>query len=446
MYISRMKGGAIMANTYALNAVYNHFLTSYAPKSASPFDAHKKSELRSVYNNIVKINKEAPLAILDTKKETKEFAVSIKEEARSLGSAISSMGGLAEADVLSKRKAYSSQEELATAKYIGELVDGEEPKTLELSVKSLAGPQVNTGDYLPSSKKVPLENGIYSFDISVSELNYEFQFSVSDQDTNLDVQERLSRLISNSGIGINAEVAKDEKGNSALKLTSTLTGIPKNGGTIFSVSDERTSKQAGMVDYLGIGDITRYPENALFTVNGMERSASSNHFTVEKTYEVTLQGVSSSPDMTTEIGLKTDTESITENINSLVRGYNDFLNTAKSFLESQPKSSRLLGELKTISSYYRNDLEKAGINIEQDGNIRVDNSELQNVMESEQGEEALGSIKDFANTLLRKSSQVSIDPMNYVNKTIVAYKNPGKSFTNPYITSQYSGMMFNSYC
>ena len=46
--------------------------------------------------------------------------------------------------------------ELATAKYIGELVDGEEPKTLELSVKSLAGPQVNTGDYLSSSKKVPL--------------------------------------------------------------------------------------------------------------------------------------------------------------------------------------------------------------------------------------------------------------------------------------------------
>ena len=445
MYISRTKGGAIMANTYALNSVYNHFLTSYAPKSASPFDAHKKSELRSIYNNIVKLNKDAPLAIIDNKKESKEFAVSIKEEARSLYHTIASMGGLAEADVLSKRKAYSTNEDLVTAKYIGDGTS-EEAKPLELSVRSLAGPQVNTGDYLPVDKKLPLESGIYSFDISVNDLNYEFQFSINDQDTNLDVQERLARLISNSGIGINGEIAKDEKGNAALKLISTATGIPKDRSTIFSVSDEKTSKLAGTVDYFGIGDITRYPENANFTVNGMERSASSNHFTIEKTYEVTLNGVSENSDITTQIGLKTDTESVSENISSLIRGYNDFLNTAKSYLDNQPRSSRLAGELKSISTAYRSDLEKIGITLEHDGTFSVEPSELKSMTESEDGSKALSSIKDFASSLLRKSSQVSLDPMNYVDKTIVSYKNPGKSFSNPYITSQYSGMMFNSYC
>jgi hypothetical protein len=36
--------------------------------------------------------------------------------------------------------------------------------------------------------------------------------------------------------------------------------------------------------------------------------------------------------------------------------------------------------------------------------------------------------------------------MDYVDKKIVAYKNPGHNFASPYITSAYSGMMFNSYC
>ena len=53
---------------------------------------------------------------------------------------------------------------------------------------------------------------------------------------------------------------------------------------------------------------------------------------------------------------------------------------------------------------------------------------------------------DFTHSLVRKSDQISLDPMNYVNNIVVAYKNPGKNFATPYITSAYSGMMFNSYC
>ena len=35
--------------------------------------------------------------------------------------------------------------------------------------------------------------------------------------------------------------------------------------------------------------------------------------------------------------------------------------------------------------------------------------------------------------------------MNYVNKVVVAYKNPGHNFATPYITSIYSGMMLDNY-
>ena len=49
-----------MAYSARLDTVYNHYLTTYTPKT-SQYDTHKKSELRRIYNSIVKLNKESPL-------------------------------------------------------------------------------------------------------------------------------------------------------------------------------------------------------------------------------------------------------------------------------------------------------------------------------------------------------------------------------------------------
>lgn len=37
-----------------LDNMYNYYLTTYGKSTVSRYDSHKKSELRSVYNNIVK--------------------------------------------------------------------------------------------------------------------------------------------------------------------------------------------------------------------------------------------------------------------------------------------------------------------------------------------------------------------------------------------------------
>ena len=60
--------------------------------------------------------------------------------------------------------------------------------------------------------------------------------------------------------------------------------------------------------------------------------------------------------------------------------------------------------------------------------------------------DTFGTLKEFSNHLIQKSEEISLNPMNYVEKKIVAYKNPGRSFANPYMTSAYSGMIFNGYC
>lgn len=435
-----------MAMNFAvLNTVYNHYLTSYAPKGTTQYDTHKKSELRSIYNSIVKQNKEAPLSIIDTSEAAQRFAVGVKENARELRNTIASLGGLDESEMLGKKKAASSNEDIATATYIGDSNDENVP-SFELEVTNLAKPQYNTGNYLPKDAIVDMDKDLYSFDVRVNDMSYEFQFNVKPEDTNGSLQKKLANLVNNANISLQAEVLEDGEGNSSLQIKSNLTGLDPSKNEIFKISEDKTSKNTGILDYLGIGEITRPAENAQFKLNGVERSAFSNHFTVEKKFEINLTGVSPEEGMSTTIGLKTDTESLKENIVQLVGSYNEFIKSANEYLESQPQSNRLLGEMNRITNYFSNDLSRLGLHVGTDGSISVDEKELDEAAQAEDPGSVLDPVKNFTNSLLRKANQVSLNPMNYVNKTIVAYKNPGHNFASPYAASAYSGMMFNSYC
>ena len=433
-------------SVHNLTNVYNFYMTTYAPKSSTRYDTHKKSELRSVYNSIVKMNKESPLFILDTSKESQQFAVGIKENARELRNTIASLGGLDEEELLNKKVAYSSNENIATAKYIGSKKPDDDFPSYEVEVRHLASPQVNLGNFLPGDEPVTLAPDTYSFDVGIDDLSYEFQFSIKATDTNRDVQSRLSRLITNANIGMSAQVITDENGNSALRMESDATGLKDGKKEQFVFSDHRTSKTAGVVDYMGLDHVTSAATNASFLVNGEKHSSVTNHYTLDNTYELQFKGVSSEDGETASIGIKTDVESLAENINTLVSGYNSFLQAVSEYRADQPKSNRLFQEMSSVARVYAKGLTSAGLNLNLDGTLEVDNNVLRQKATSEDAKEAFSSMKGFTNSVLRKSNQVSLNPMHYVNNVIVAYKNPGKNFASPYITSAYSGMMFNSYC
>lgn len=435
-------------NIGALSQVYNHYLTEYAPKTNSPLDTHKKSDLRNIYNSIVKMNKESPLYILDKSEASKAYAVGLKESARAFrNSVMSTYSTLDDNSILDQKKAYSSNPKIASATYIGLGEDNlsSSAPTFSLEVAHLAKPQVNLGHALPSEDRPKLDPGTYSFDVSIKDISYEFQFELHEEDSNLDIQNRLQRLISNANIGLEASVIEDDEGNSSLKLESTATGILSDKETVFEISDEHTSKARGIVEHLGLDMITQPPSNALFEINGIERTSSSNTFTVEKVYEITLNGPSSDPGITTEIGLKNDVDSLSENIHSLAESYNRFLDDTSANPGKHSKSSQLLNEIGYITRHYAGHLDALGLTFTSDGHLSVNDEQLKTTA-AESDNEAFAPVKDFANSMLRKSNQISLNPMQYVNKTIVAYKNPGKNYPSPYITSAYSGMMFNNYC
>lgn len=428
-----------------LNTVYNNYLTTYTPKSITRYDTHKKSELRSVYNSIVKLNKESPWYLPTTNKDTQHYAVDIKENARLLRNTLAGLGGLEEQDLFNQKSAYSTDENIVSATFVGtQAPEGTSPE-FTMEVQALATSQENMGLFLDNTA-VTLKPDTYSFDVAINDMNYEFQFSISENETNRDVQERLVRLINNSGIGIRASLMETDASRTALRLESDATGISLGKDSIFTISDNHTSKAAGTVEYFGLDYTSREASNARFLINGEERTASSNQFTVGKLFEVNLHNISQTNEPVT-IGLKTDVESLTDNITQLIGGYNDFVKATSAYLDSQSKSRQLLSEIKGIASLYNQPMEAMGMTMKEDGTLSINPGMLKGAaLEAEDIAQTFGYLKKFSNSLIRKSNQVSINPMNYVEKTVVAYKNPGHNFVSPYATSAYSGMMFNGYC
>ncbi len=435
-----------MANNIALSNVYNFYQSTYAPKNVSRYDAHKKSELRGVYHSIVKLTKESPLTIADTSEAAQEYAISLKENARILRNTIADLGGLDEGELLTRKMAYSSNEDAIEVKYVGDTLIDSGDAEYEIGITQLAKPQINNGTYLPKNK-MGMPAGAYAFDLEINKNSYEFQFNINQGDTNLDLQKRLMRLINNSNLGLTAELKEVDSGIAALSLRSNATGIELGQNILFDIKDAvgNLTPEESIVNYLGLDQISVLPQNAVFSINGEERISTTNHFTLEKTFEVTLKDMPSSPNETVTLGLKPDTESLSENVNRFVAGYNDFIRATSEYLSSQPKSRHLLREMNSITASYNRELQGLGLSLSENGEIKVDESVLRDNIQIQDAREKFSSVRKFTNSVLTKTNSVSLNPMDYVQQRIVAYKNPDATFASPYITSQYSGMMFNSY-
>ena len=430
-----------------MNTIYNHYMTTYSPKKSDVrLDSHNKSELKNICSKIMKLNKEAPLYLYDRSERTTSFALSLKENTRQLQRTILNTAGNEENDLFKNKVAFSTDNNVVSVKYIGNNDSNNgERESYEVEVQNLASSQMNVGYSLPNQEK-SLKPGTYAFDVSYNNMAYEFQFTVNDEDTNIDVQNKLARLFNHANIGLNATVAEDAENSSSLRIESAQTGDGNPPGTpLFHIHNSSNNANVDVVDLLGIDYVARNAVNAHFTINGQEYSTASNQFTIDKAFELSIKGVSSDSGEPTIIGLKTNIDSLKDNIYNLIGGYNTFLQATEEY-KALTSSNKLSFETKSVAKLYRNELDAIGINITENGSLSIDDGLLTQTAESEDAYDLLSPLKDFSSSLFSKGEEISRDPLNYANQRIVAYKNPGKNFTSPYATSSYSGLLFNYYC
>ncbi|MCI8327203.1 MAG: flagellar filament capping protein FliD [Lachnospiraceae bacterium] len=429
-----------------IDTVYHYYLSTYANSTVSRYDSHKKSELRDIYNQMVKTNKESPLYKIQNSKDVAKFAIDVKENARRIKNVISSLsaGDTGIESAFSKKVASSTDDSIIEARYIGTNGNTDSTEDFEIEVRQLAQPQINMGNFLLSNAKdIPV--GSYSFDLNMSSVSFEFQFNVNEGETNRNVQDKLARLIKSANIGLKAKVIENDDGQSALQLESARTGLNDGEDKIFDIIPEGTTTSYVATQLLGIHQITSPANNASFSVNGVEHTAYSNTVTIDQTFELTLKDTTAEGESET-IGYKTSVDAVADNLQELVDSYNSIIDIATNHRGEKQQGDKLLADMRNVPMNYRSELESIGLRTQDDGRIYIDKALLADAVTSEDSKENFKVLNAFKNALNERATAASINPMNYVNKIVVAYKNPGHNFATPYISSLYAGMMMDRYC
>ena len=430
----------------SLNGVYNHFIQDYVSKDVTQADAHRKDELRDVYKSIAKINKQSPLYLLTDDDTSRNDAIDIKERARLLQGNIFGLSNQEDKSSLNHTSAYTTDDDKVSASYIGKTPDDDVGVAgFDIEVSQLATGQINTGRFVPKDSSSLLAPDNYAFDVRIGKQEYEFQFSIYQSDKNIDVLQKLEKLVNRAGIGLSAEIVEDGESRAALQLASTHTGIRTGENSQFEIYESGGELSTGSVEAYGLDKISSPAANAHFTLNGEDRMAISNHFTVGGKFDIQIKEVTSSP---INVGVKRDNEALVKHITSLVDNYNSFVLDASGKQDEKFKSDKLKSEAVVIARQYMSGIEDMGIKLEGEGTISIDDEMLRQAVAGLQNDEMLTPIRNFADALINKAKDIAVDPMKYVDRPVVNYKNPDSkdNTASPYITSEYSGMMFNNYC
>lgn len=427
--------------TVMISSVYSYYLSQYGNKSNSKYDSHTRTQLKNTYSKVVKINSQTPVYKLDLSTAAQKYAIDLKEHARALENITKDLSDGADGTMTFKKSAVSSNASAVNASYITDFGAASDDESFDINVKQLACSQLNTGNYLqPRSKHI--KPGEYSFDLSINDVIYEFQFKVDNSETTNNIQNKIARLINRSNIGLTANIKEDSLGNTAINIESESTGINGTTPVIFSIKSDDANNQP-LIDTLGLDRVTQYPANAIFDVDGDERSSMSNSITINKAYDVKLSKVTEEP---VTISLKADADSIVESLNELVAGYNNLISVTNDENNNHFQGTeKLQNEIASIARSYKKQLADSGLSLNKDGTISADKEVIINADNKDALSHIYESLNSFKNSIKEKAENIALNPMDYVNNKIIAYKNPLRSFPDPYNLSAYTGMMFNGY-
>lgn len=429
-----------------INSVYNYYAAQYGHREYSKYDTHSKAQLKSTFGRLQKINSQTPSYKIDFSDAALKYAIDLKENARELSQIADELSDESTDSITYKRSATSSSPQVINAEYIGDsCVQDYEP--LEVTVSQLACPQTNTGNFLQPNSK-PFAAGEYSFDLQVQDLTYQFEFGVNATDTVTDTQQKIARLINQADIGLNAQLLTDGLGNSAISITSDATGIRGISPTIFHIQSQNSSDASDsnteLVSTLGLDHVTQYPANAVYSVNGTTATSVSNEVTIDNNYVLTFFDTTGKAPVT--ISMNTDTDAIADSIGELIGGYNNLISvTANDANEHFEGNEKLKKDFAGIAKSYNHLLNENGLSVTDNGTIAVDRDAIISAADNGTLGDIFSGLNAFKQAVQKKAEDISLNPMDYVNNKIIAYKNPLRPTNDPYNLSAYTGMIFDGY-
>jgi len=275
-------------------------------------------------------------------------------------------------------------------------------------VYQLAASQQNTSAPMPAAEQSRANPGRNDFTIERNGRSHSFSVNVSETASNRTVQQRVANAVNERPIGIQANVQSDDLGRSSLVLTAVSTG-EGNAFTIADVPNEGT-----VIEALNADIVTREAQDAMYTVNGEERTAPTNTVDLNESIRATLQYAA--PEEEIVVTTERDVQGIAEAISELVEGFNEMRQSAVTYAqynEQDGGADALRRRLDNI--YYDNvtSLESIGVTRGEENRLNVDTDRLTAAVENGRAEEELTDSFGFTGQLSRLGDVLADDPATF---------------------------------
>ena len=416
------------------SSIYNHLGSNTVPKKRTT--THKSSELKAIYTKMAQYNKSSPLYMLNLSDNKQDQIINIKESALSLRYSIQSFGN-PDDDMYSK-KVFSSSDNSVVSGSLKKPGAANIPESLDIEIETLATQQVNMSKFVKSAdfSLVPKE---HRFILETLNTSAHFGITVDKGDANIDIQSKIVNYVNNRNIGINASLIK-EGANSAVMFTSAETGKPAtDDGLLFSFTPDGAGQN--LVNVFELNNVKSKPTNSSFSINGNKHISSSNHISINQAIELDFHKVSNGP---VKVGLAADSAQAIEQLEGFAAAYNGLMDLSDNSV-SQIGTRSLSTDISGILSKYKADMDSIGMVTGEDGRLSIDKELVKKSLGSGEFTEFFSNSETIATDIENATNRLVLDPIAYVNKTIVSYPNASNKLNNTYTQSLYSGLMYNNY-
>lgn len=345
---------------------------------------------------------------------TSQYLVDLKDSANSTLNSISSVRDTLKGS--GKISANSDNSDAVSATYSGK---EKERDDIKIDVSKIASAQVNESQSFKSNSSSLYYKNASSISISTSDgKSYSFHYSPSITETDGKALDKIAQKINKANIGVSASVETDEKTKTS-KLV--LKGSKTGEGNDFTVS-------GNLAEALGIDNVKKAASDAVYSINGEEKTSSSNKIEVDDDLTINLK---SATEKTATISFgKSKLDSINA-ARELVNAFNGLADTAYS--NSDAGAERLGNRLQSIARSYGSSLNKIGVSMNAKGYLTIDedkmkkaseNGDLDNFFKVNNKE---GLSYGFTNRLENVAKKAYDDPTDYLSSSAKAEVNSSDS-------------------
>jgi len=277
--------------------------------------------------------------------------------------------------------------------------------SVDVGVSQVAASQQNAGYSVNAGEVNSATPGRNDFTIERNGRNYDFSVTVSATTSNGSLQQRMADAINDQVAGVTADVqTNDYTGQSALVLTAVSTGEYNS----FTIED--VPEQGSAVAATGVDTVVREAQDAVYTVNGEERTSPVNNVDIGGGLSAFIQ------DVTTEdvsVSIEPDTSGIANAIGGMVESFNDMRQSALEYADQDSGASALRQRMDNIYFDNEESLQNIGITRDDGGSLQINSEQLAYAVESGEAEETLAENSGFAGQMSRLGEVLANEPADF---------------------------------